>query len=129
MCGNTMETPLGRFDTYNPQEIRNDTASNTFAFIPAATSGIGNPFVTLQHSTMNTCPASPVYQSGASSYAASCSGESHKAEHMRTNGVTQTVTLIPETLVTGAVNVASSAINTARSVLNMIVPGKEEVSY
>lgn len=39
-----------------------------------------------------------------------------------------TVHMIPETLVTGAVNVASSAINTARSVLNMIVPPKEKVS-
>lgn len=33
-----------------------------------------------------------------------------------------TVHILPETLVSGAVNVASSAINTARSVINMIVP-------
>lgn len=34
--------------------------------------------------------------------------------------------LIRENLVTGAVNVASSAINTAKSVLHMIVPQKED---
>lgn len=32
------------------------------------------------------------------------------------------VHILPETLVTGAVNVASTAINTARSVINMIRP-------
>lgn len=38
------------------------------------------------------------------------------------------VHILPENFVTGAVNVASSAINTARSVINMIVPPKAEVS-
>lgn len=37
------------------------------------------------------------------------------------------VHILPENLVSGAVNVASSAINTARSVINMIVPPKSEV--
>lgn len=37
------------------------------------------------------------------------------------------VHILPENLVSGAVNVASSAINTARSVINMIVPPKPEV--
>lgn len=39
-----------------------------------------------------------------------------------------TVHILPETLVSGAVHVASSAINTARSVINMLVPPRQEVS-
>ncbi|RZC36635.1 uncharacterized protein BDFB_005760 [Asbolus verrucosus] len=38
----------------------------------------------------------------------------------------QPVHILPENLVNGAVNVASSAINTARSVISMIVPSKTE---
>lgn len=43
----------------------------------------------------------------------------------RGQSTTSPVHLLPDTLVTGAVNVASSAISTARSVINMIVPPRE----
>lgn len=59
---------------------------------------------------------------------ATVSEAKEKKVPVRSNEAQQNVPMIPETLVTGAVNVASSAINTARSVLNMIVPSKEEVS-
>lgn len=39
---------------------------------------------------------------------------------------TPQVHLIPENLMSGAVNVASSAINTAKSVLQMITPARTE---
>lgn len=49
------------------------------------------------------------------------SSESHD-----TSPVAAAVQILPETLVTGAVNVASSAINTARSVIDMLRPRHEE---
>lgn len=62
-----------------------------------------------------TVPNAPPMESAytSSTQASSVAGE------RRPEGA---VHILPETLVTGAVNVASSAINTARSVINMIRP-------
>lgn len=50
-----------------------------------------------------------------------------QATSVKSSGHNLPVHILPENLVSGAVNVASSAINTARSVINMIVPPKSEV--
>ncbi|KAJ8924658.1 hypothetical protein NQ315_000809 [Exocentrus adspersus] len=47
------------------------------------------------------------------------------AENVRPE-TSPTIHILPETLVSGAVNVASSAINTARSVIQMIVPREQQ---
>lgn len=52
--------------------------------------------------------------------------ETAKPEAKVTPVLAPQVHAIPENLMAGAVNVASSAISTARSVLNMIVPAKAE---
>lgn len=49
-------------------------------------------------------------------------GETTPPENVRTHENSPPIHILPETLVSGAVNVASSALNTARSVINMIVP-------
>lgn len=65
-----------------------------------------------------TQPATVVPPSGAGVP----TGVATPPENVRNHENSPPIHILPETLVSGAVNVASSAINTARSVINMIVP-------
>lgn len=82
-----------------------------------------------------TVPTAPVYSSPISPTYTQASTSPIKTENVKTEQkpntvhTPQQVHLIPENLMTGAVNVASSAINTAKSVLQMIAPTKSEEVY
>lgn len=82
-----------------------------------------------QNSSSDVSPMGTTATYDAARMCASSPASDHAmTAEQRQGGVSQTVHMIPETLVTGAVNVASSAINTARSVLNMLAPARGEVS-
>lgn len=70
--------------------------------------------------TTNLSAGNPSTQASASISSSSQASESS----VKSPGHNLPVHILPENLVSGAVNVASSAINTARSVINMIVPPK-----
>ncbi|KAJ8933882.1 hypothetical protein NQ314_013735 [Rhamnusium bicolor] len=79
--------------------------------------------------SMRTPPESTVMFTNladrASTPTSSLGLESHLSEPVRISESSSPIHILPETLVAGAVNVASSAINTARSVINMIVPREQ----
>lgn len=129
--------PTPKYDSHMPEYVRREWFyEHNGSIFPNYSPSPFNPLSTSDASKtpmggqkfVNSSTRSVNFE-GSSTYTSSPGIDSQTSgKQNEARGMSQTVHVIPETLVTGAVNVASSAINTARSVLNMIVPPKEKVS-